>query len=45
MPPLAALALGTGALGYFNGTGQEPSDLMVLALQAAGGPQTSDPRG
>jgi uncharacterized heparinase superfamily protein len=35
---LSALTLGTGALGYFNGTGQEPTDLLY-ALQAAGGAQ------
>ncbi len=39
---LATLTLGTGALGYFNGTGQEPSDL-IFALQAAGGPLKPDP--
>ncbi len=39
---LAKLTLGTGGLGYFNGTGQVPSDL-VLALQAAGGPQRPEP--
>ncbi len=39
---LATLTLGTGGLGYFNGTGQEPSDL-VFALQAAGGPQKPEP--
>ena len=33
---LASLTLGTGELGYFNGTGQEPADLL-FSLQAAGG--------
>ena len=33
---LSAMTLGTGELGYFNGTGQEPADLL-FALQAAGG--------
>ncbi len=36
---LAALTLGTGELGYFNGTGQEATDLLV-SLQAMGGAQT-----
>jgi uncharacterized heparinase superfamily protein len=35
---LAALTLSTGSLGYFNGTGQQPTDL-IFALQAAGGAQ------
>ncbi|MBU1174179.1 MAG: heparinase II/III family protein [Alphaproteobacteria bacterium] len=37
---LSCLVLGTGELGYFNGTGQEPADLL-LALQAAGGARAS----
>jgi uncharacterized heparinase superfamily protein len=39
---LAALTLGTGELGYFNGTGQEPADLLfaLQATDASHAPQT-----
>lgn len=36
---LSALVLGNGELGFFNGTGQEPSDLLYAVQATDGGPK------